>query len=268
MNQCNTKMPSLKELEKTLFRTLQMTFQEILVQTLENWDLEIAQQRDKRRFALRDKREIRVDTAFGAVELKRNYYFDRVTKKYICLLDHYLQFQGNKGFSPLLEEWGLELATNGSSYRKAVETFEQFLGYSAMSHEALRQHLLHTSVLPAKEKRPFQKVLFVEVDGLYVKSQEKKKRGWELKFAAVHEGWKENGKRVRLRNKRHFLYEEKEPFWEAFETFLQNHYAYDPTQTLLIINGDGAGWITACREYFRERAFFTMDRFHVARSMK
>ncbi|EOR19907.1 transposase for insertion sequence element, partial [Niallia nealsonii AAU1] len=72
----------------------------------------------------------------------------------------------------------------------------------------------------------------------------------------------------RLRNKRHFLYEEKEPFWEAFETFLQNHYAYDPTQTLLIINGDGAGWITACREYFRERAFFTMDRFHVARSMK
>ncbi|MCM3365132.1 UPF0236 family transposase-like protein, partial [Niallia sp. MER TA 168] len=67
MNQCNTKMPSLKELEKTLFRTLQMTFQEILVQTLENWDQEIAQQRDKRRFALRDKREIRVDTAFGAV---------------------------------------------------------------------------------------------------------------------------------------------------------------------------------------------------------
>ncbi|WP_284561172.1 UPF0236 family transposase-like protein, partial [Bacillus sp. T2.9-1] len=69
----------------------------------------------------------------------------------------------------------------------AVETFEQFLGYSAMSHEALRQHLLQTNVLPAKEKRPFQKVLFVEVDGLYVKSQEKKKRGWELKFAAVHE---------------------------------------------------------------------------------
>ncbi|SLL37274.1 Uncharacterised protein family (UPF0236) [Mycobacteroides abscessus subsp. abscessus] len=268
MNQCNIKMPSLKELEKTLFRTLQMTFQEILIQTLENWDQEIAKQRDKRRFALRDKREIRLDTAFGAVELKRNYYFDRVTKKYICLLDHYLQFQGNKGFSPLLEEWGLELATNGSSYRKAVETFEQFLGYSAMSHEALRQHLLQTSVLPAKEKRPFQKVLFVEVDGLYVKSQEKKKRGWELKFAAVHEGWKENGKRVRLRNKRHFLYEGKEPFWEAFETFLQNNYAYDPTQTLLIINGDGAGWITACREYFRERAFFTMDRFHVARSMK
>ncbi|MBQ6446457.1 MAG: UPF0236 family protein, partial [Bacillus sp. (in: Bacteria)] len=53
MNQCNTKMPSLKELEKTLFRTLQMTFQEILIQTLENWDQEIAKQRDKRRFALR-----------------------------------------------------------------------------------------------------------------------------------------------------------------------------------------------------------------------
>ncbi|MCM3365137.1 UPF0236 family transposase-like protein, partial [Niallia sp. MER TA 168] len=72
-----------------------------------------------------------------------------------------------------------------------------------------------------------QKVLFVEVDGLYVKSQEKKKSGWEFKFAAVHEGWKEKGKRVRLINKSHFLYEGKEPFWEAFETFLQNHYAYD-----------------------------------------
>lgn len=85
---------------------------------------------------------------------------------------------------------------------------------------------------------------------------------------AVHQGWEKNGKRVRLKDKRHFVYRGKKPFWEAFEDFLMDHYAYDPTVHKLIINDDGAGWITACREHFRNRAFFCIDRFHVARELR
>lgn len=260
--------PDLKALEKTLFNTLQHTFKEVLIQTLEKWDKEIAEQRDKKRFQLKDKRMATLDTSFGTIDFKRNYYFDRVKEKYIFLLDQTLEFNGSKGFSPLVEEWGLELAATGSSYREAVGTMEKFLGYSVMSHEALRQHLLQTSVLPVSEKRSYQQVLFVEVDGLYVKSQEKKKRGYELKFASVHEGWKLNGKRASLLNKRHFLAKGEEPFWEEFETFLHENYEYDPEKTLLVINGDGAGWITACRHHFRHNSVFTLDRFHVAKSLK
>src|SRR5690625_6729335 len=34
------------------------------------------------------------------------------------------------------------------------------------------------------------------------------------------------------------------------------------------INGDGAKWITSCREYFRHNAIFVIDRFHVARDVQ
>lgn len=45
-------------------------------------------------------------------------------------------------------------------------------------------------------------------------------------------------------------------------------YAYDPTKHHLVINGDGASWITACRDYFRHNATFVIDRFHVARDIR
>lgn len=45
-------------------------------------------------------------------------------------------------------------------------------------------------------------------------------------------------------------------------------YEYDPTVHKLVINGDGARWITACREHFKDRAFFCIDRFHVARDIR
>lgn len=38
--------------------------------------------------------------------------------------------------------------------------------------------------------------MFVEVDGLYTKSQEKKKKGREIKIASVHQGWEMNAKRA------------------------------------------------------------------------
>jgi len=63
-----------------------------------------------------------------------------------------------------------------------------------------------------------QPVLFVEVDGLYVKHQRRRKKGKEVKIAAVHQGWEVNG--VRLKNKRHFIHDGKEPFWEAFEELM------------------------------------------------
>src|SRR5699024_5215154 len=43
-----------------------------------------------------------------------------------------------------------------------------------------------------------------------------------------------------------------------------NAFEYHPTQHHLVINGDGANWITFCREYFQNNATFVIDRFHVA----
>jgi len=178
-----------------------------------------------------------------------------------------LDFEGTGTFSPLMEEAAIELAIQGPSYRKAARTLETLLGYRVISHETIRKHLLEVSSIPKRES-VHQPVLFVEVDGLYVKHQRRRKKGKEVKIAAVHQGWEVNGERVRLKNKRHFIHDGKEPFWEAFEEFLMETFDYDPTVHKLVINGDGAAWITACREYFKDRAFFCLDRFHVEREIR
>src|SRR5699024_10635352 len=53
-----------------------------------------------------------------------------------------------------------------------------------------------------------------------------------------------------------------------FEQYLMDTYEYDPTKHHLVINGDGAKWITSCREYFRNNATFVIDRFHLARDVQ
>lgn len=268
MNKDIMNLPTLKEIELDLFRVLQNTFSDALTQILEELDQAIASSRDTKRFYLKDKRKISLETMFGTISLRRNYYRDCQKNEYVCLLDRYLAFEGTQGVSPLVENLAMELAVTGSSYRHASSTLEQFLGYHVMSHETIRQRLLETEVSFKKEMRPGRRVLFVEVDGLYVKRQQEKRKGKEEKIASVHEGWNKNGKRTTLIAKRHYIHRGEEPFWEGFEQFLMDNYHYDPMHHLLIINGDGAEWITACRDHFKTNAFYCMDRFHVARDIR
>ncbi|MFK4998192.1 UPF0236 family transposase-like protein [Bacillus sp. N9] len=72
-----------------------------------------------------------------------------------------------------MEEAAIELAVTGTSYRKASDTFETFLGYRVMSHEAIRQKLLTVETVPKEKEKVYRPVLFVEVDGLYTKRQGK-----------------------------------------------------------------------------------------------
>jgi len=136
-----------------------------------------------------------------------------------------------------------------------------------ISHESIWQHLLQTEVMPGPSVTPRRRVLFVEVDGLYVKRRKARTKGREEKIAAVHEGWIVNEKRTSLVAKKHYVHKGKEPFWEVFERFLIDIYAYNPAIHFLVINGDGAPWITSCTDHFKNM-FFALDRFHVARDVR
>jgi len=258
---------TMKELEQITYRALQESFTEVMAHMLLEMDEAIAEGRDKKRFELKDKRRLNLDSLFGRVSLRRNYYLDRKTGNYVYLLDQYLEFDGGKGMSPVVQELGIELAVTGPSYRHAEDALEKMLGYPVISHEGIRQQLINTEVLPREKETIKQNVLFVEVDGLYTKSQEKGKKSKELKIASTHQGWEMNGKRASLIDKRHFIHQGKLPFWEEFEQYLTDTYHYDPTQHQLVINGDGAKWITSCREYFRN-GIFVIDRFHIARDVQ
>lgn len=263
-----TAIPSLKEIEQTVWRNLQETYSAVMKGILEDLDQQIAEARDKGRFRMLDKkRKTTIDSLFGPIKITRRYYRDRVKNEYVYLLDQYLAFDGEKEVTPLLAETAMKLAVTGTSYRQAANTLETIVGYPVISHEGIRQQLLGIELIPEKTELT-NRVLFVEVDGLYLKRQEKGRKGKEEKVAAVHQGWELNGKRTSLKGKHHFHHQGTGHFWEDFETFLVETFGYDPLTHFLVINGDGAKWITSCREYFPSNSFFTIDRFHVARDIQ
>ncbi|MCX8046790.1 UPF0236 family transposase-like protein [Anoxybacillus gonensis] len=73
---------------------------DMLQQVLEWLDEELAKQRDEKRYYLKDKRTVQMQTLFGEVEVRRNSYLDREEGVYTCLLDASLGFDGAKGVSP------------------------------------------------------------------------------------------------------------------------------------------------------------------------
>ena len=86
----------MKELEQIMYRSLQESFSEAMATILTEMDAIIAENRDKKRFVLKDKRKLSFDSMFGHVDLRRNYYLDRETGKYIFLLDQHLAFDGGQ----------------------------------------------------------------------------------------------------------------------------------------------------------------------------
>jgi hypothetical protein len=86
----------MEELEEMLFRLLQEQFAAAMTYILEDIDRQIMEQRDKKRYRLKNAYEIDVDTLFGTVTFKRRIYLDRQTGKHVYLLDQMLQYDGQK----------------------------------------------------------------------------------------------------------------------------------------------------------------------------
>lgn len=267
MSHYTTTIPTMKELEQWMFRKMQEEFAGAMKTALEMLDQRILEERDRKRFRVKEERETSVNTVFGAIRFKRRLYHDRQSGKYVYLLDQMLQFEGRGKVSPHLEETAIAFACQGPSYRDSAKRLEQLLGYTVLSHQAIREKLLAKAKIETHaEERRSPRVLFVEVDGLYTKLQRSKKRGMENAIAVVHEGWQKNGKRVQLKNKQYYLHTAGGDFWEGFGDFLVERYEMDEN-TWLVVNGDGAPWIGEWESYFHQ-CLYMLDRFHVARDLK
>jgi hypothetical protein len=92
------KISKFKRNEQMVWRQLQDTFSSVMKNILEDMDQQIAEERDKKRYRLIDKRKYHITSLFGEIELNRNYYRDRETGEYVFLLDRYLEFEGCRFF--------------------------------------------------------------------------------------------------------------------------------------------------------------------------
>lgn len=263
------ELPTLKEVETSLFRELQDLFQDALLSVLEALDDWIMDNRDFKRFENREKQKTTLATMFGEVPINRRKYLDRYTDTRVALLDQYLQYDGENSLSPFLAEKAVKWAVRGPSYRDARDRFCELLGYQATSHETIRQAVLEIQpeeietddAAPKKEKD----VLFLEVDGLHVHKQNATRSSREVKNGIVHEGWEKtnpSSEAYKLKNKSYrSTLENGDIFWEDFSRYLYGKYEITE-KTHIIINGDGAPWIRRGVDYF-PNALYTYDRYHI-----
>lgn len=135
-------LPTMKEIEASLFKELQQIYSNILVELLEKIDLWLMDHRDFNRFKNHEKQTCTIGTLFGEIEVNRRIYIDRESGKRISLLDKYLELNGQEFLSPFLTELAVQWAVKGPSYRDARDRFKDILGYQVMSHETIRQKVL------------------------------------------------------------------------------------------------------------------------------
>jgi len=270
---------SLLELETALFGYMARQFAGLMAWALERIDDWLSNQRDSRRFRMRDKEPRTLQTLFGVdITFGRRRYVDRETGKTVYLLDEVLQLPSHRQVSPALASWALGQAVLANSYRGAARSLEALYGHQVVSHESVRQVVLAAGEGLEKEQAERLEwpagtrkvpVLFLEVDGLIVPLQrEGGQRRVEEKLLTVHEGWAPrhpaSGEYV-LVNKRHFRTQARD-FWELASRFVYSLYDVDEN-TMVVINGDRAEWVRRGVKYF-PKAIYQVDTFHLMRELR
>lgn len=271
---------SFEDLELLLFRLAIAIIRQALVRILEDLDKYFALVRDRNRYKAKEIEERVVDSLFGPIRFKRRYYLDLATGEGVYLLDERLKLSPYQRVSPGLAKVAVSLAAQGPSYRAARDRLEEIMGERLISHEGIRQMVLKTGDLIAKEepeeRRPKKTgIVFIEADGLWTgrqgkKGRRKRHRKRESRLAVVHEGW-----RPRYPQSQEYeaivLFKHLQDqgsvhqFWEEVLEKLACYY--DLEATLVVINGDGADWIRKGVEYF-PLAIYQYDRFHIAREVQ
>lgn len=274
------KNVEFKRLEEKVFNYVCKCGREIIKELLENYDVEIRENRDKKEYRSKGKRRRTIKTVMGEVEFERNVY-ETVTKegkkKYEYLLDKELGLSRSGFFSELMSELIAKRCCE-SSYRNAAQAVSEQTGQT-LSHttawnivQTLGQEIdkqeIHNATL-AKAHRGKgvldSKVLFEEQDGIWLKLQgvARKKYGSskEMKLAIAYNGAIESAKgRYNLSNKVACAnFEGVNEFVKRKEGVIASTYNVDEIESR-ILNGDGAEWIK--KSIADEDTYFQLDPFH------
>lgn len=268
------------DLEEASRRVGQQMGRDLLAALLQGADQELCRQRPKG-WRLIGTRTRNLVSTVGPLPITRRLYKDQKGHSRF-LLDEELGLAANTRMTPGLERIGVELCAQvpfgvAAGLLKqlvpaapARQTLHKALGRLGEARQKEEQECRRRVFEDGEVLRGERKVarLFVEADGKWIHLQRTKgKKDLEMQVAFSHEGWEKAGKqRWQLKQKRvHISAESGGRFWEGFSVRLGE--IYDLSQTRVVLGGDGADWVIAGREQFRECAG-QLDRFHLAQALR
>ena len=227
-----------------------------------------------------------ISTKVGDIRFKRRLYYNHKTKKYVFLLDKELGLRKRKRVSGEYLKLLVILSTM-LTYRQIEYVIKQ-AGFPPISHGTIFNEVRAFGERESKkiknekdelfingkistDKQKEVPILFVEVDGIMLSSQEKDSKRFEAKIGLFHEGWEYTSpskKRKKLKEPKIIsgIYDSVEDFYE--ELTLQINKKYNLDKTKVILNGDGASWIQKTGYDYFDDLTVQLDRFHIKKDIR
>ena len=240
------KLVSFKTLEQKVFAYVCELGRMITQIILENYDDELAKERDKKAYRDKGKRETSIKTVYGEVEYSRRVYrteSEDGEAAYIYLLDQAMQMEKIGLISTNLAE-KIALTVTEAPYRVSADVISDTCGQT-ISHGGVWNLIQQLGERISEEEE--YAVQQMEADQMY--------EGWDA----------DSPKRSRLVNKKMLAGMEKSgQFHQKREALIEKVYDADEIGQR-ILNGDGGSWI---KEDYDPEVIFQLDRFHIYREIK
>lgn len=277
------KLVSFKSLEKKIYAYVCELAQEITRIMLENYDAELAEERDKSQLRDKGKRTTTIKTVYGEVSYARRVYQTKLEdgrKACVYLLDEAMHMEKIGLISTNLAE-KIAMTVTESPYRVTAELISETCGQS-ISHggawnlvQRLGERISEEEDYAVKQMEAGQAagkaeipVLFEEMDGVWLSMQDKahkKMKKQEMKVFTMYEGWDAQSRGSCLVNKTMLAGMEKSSdFHRKREALIEKKYDADEIQQR-VLNGDGGSWI---KEPYDTETIFQLDRFHIYQEIK
>ena len=261
------KIENFDSLIATVRETVLELGREIVENTLNEWDKEIRETRNKKRYRNKGKRKSCVKTWLGEIEYERNVYVDRSDPEHercVYLLDEEKEICRIGCVATDICEIAAQSVVDGT-YRGAAKEITEMTGLSISAQgvwdiiqeigEAQRKRIERYAQQAERNQGSGaieSKILYEENDGIWLNLQGRSREEYgparEMKVGIAYDGvrWeigKNKKKRRKLNNKLAYAaFEGAEAFKRNKEGLVGSRFNVDEIE-LRVINGDGAQWI-------------------------
>jgi len=220
----------------------------------------------KEKFESLEKDNRNIVSIFGEIQYKRRYYEDKENNNKVYLLDRLIGIEPKQRLLENVKERLIENAID-SSYEYSGEHAAYGIKISRQEVKNEIESLkLDVSFYPENNQKKRVKNVYVIADEDHVHLQ---KGGIEEpRIVIVYDNFVQNGKRIELKNKRHFggIYKGKiDELWNEVAMYIENTYDMDYLEHVFVL-GDGAKWIKIGSTWIN-KGVNILDRFHMCKAI-
>lgn len=235
-----------------------------------NQQIRLDKEGRKGRLVLKEKERKRtVLTELGTINIKRDYYYDKVNECYVSPLDLVI---GMGKYERVTASVGAKLVETATEY--SYERSAQIVTDGAVSRQTVRNQILKINVPEnepkVREKETKELHVFADEDHVHMQKPKKAKgkKGQIVPLVTVTEGINAEGKRHYTENPMSFVNEEfdTKELWRTVSGYIGKAYDVEKIEKIYL-HADGGGWIKNGLEEYAQTVH-VIDGFHIEKELK